>query len=75
MSYAEYLRQHIHDHLQCAIAEAAVRKPDDAIEFIGNYLLKIVSDDYKVKKVSSIKNCHLYSLVLIMLNCFMLVML
>jgi len=45
MAYSAYLDEHIQGHLTTAIAEASIRNPKDAVDFIANFLLKIVDDD------------------------------
>ena len=52
MAYSAYLDEHIQGHLTTAIAEASIRNPKDAVDFIANFLLKIVEDDALSKKVS-----------------------
>ena len=45
---SDYLKEHIHEALTKALSEAVVNKPTDPIDFVGNYLLKIVNEN-KVK--------------------------
>ena len=52
MAYSAYLDEHIQGHLTTAIAEASIRNPKDSVDFIANFLLKIVDDDAINKKVS-----------------------
>jgi len=54
-SYSEYLEEHLQGHLTKAIAEAAIRNPKDSVDFIANYLLKIVDDDAATKKRKAIR--------------------
>eukprot|EP01083_Nonionella_stella_P064841 169371_1 len=54
MAYSSYLQEHIQTELTKAIAEAAIKGPKDAVDFIGNYLLKIVDDDANAKKTKEI---------------------
>ena len=51
MSYSAYLEEHIQSQLTKAIADATIQNPKDAVDYIGNYLLKIVKDDTKTKLV------------------------
>merc|ERR1719295_1120308 len=54
MAYSAYLDEHIQGHLTKAIAEASIRNPKDAVDFIANFLLKIVDDDALSKKKKEI---------------------
>ncbi len=51
MAYSSYLEEHIETELTNAIADATLKHPNDAVEYIGHYLLKIVQDDAKNKEV------------------------
>jgi len=55
MAYSAYLDEHIQGHLTTAIAEASIRNPKDAVDFIANFLLKIVDDDASSKKKKEIR--------------------
>ena len=49
--YSAYLEEHVQTELTKAISEATIQNPKDAVDFIGNYLIKIVEDDSKSKEV------------------------
>ena len=49
--YSDYLEEHVKTELTEAVANAALKSPKDAVDYIGNYLLKTVQDDANKKKV------------------------
>ncbi|ETO33211.1 hypothetical protein RFI_03894 [Reticulomyxa filosa] len=48
--FAQYIQQNIQDPLEKALTEAAICQPSDPIEFIAQFLLKIVKSDFKKKQ-------------------------
>jgi len=54
MSYSAYLEEHVQTQLTKAIAAATLQNPKDAVDFIGQYLLKIVDDDAKSKQIAEV---------------------
>merc|ERR1719420_1756094 len=54
MSYSAYLEEHVQAQLTKAIAAATLQNPKDAVDFIGQFLLKIVEEDAKSKETAEI---------------------
>eukprot|EP01083_Nonionella_stella_P223822 797249_1 len=54
MAYSSYLQEHVQIELTKAIADASIKNPKDPVEYLGNYLLKIVEDDAKKKQQKEI---------------------
>ncbi|TPX40653.1 hypothetical protein SeMB42_g05906 [Synchytrium endobioticum] len=40
MAFNAYLREHVGDAVASALAQIVLQKPDDPVEFLGNYLLQ-----------------------------------
>ena len=52
--YSQYLSDNIQSTLEQAVAAACISKPNDAVEFVAQYLRNTVQDLEKLKKVGTL---------------------